>query len=699
MAKSVNEVKTWKSYKWSEYGYKRVCWKDFDYTLLTKYLSKTTNHRKGTFMDAVTMFDTETSKSYDPDDIDNHVVCWSHTIGAYNRPVVTIVGRTPSEFCLHIKKMLDARPGEKLVVYVHNLAYDWVFMRGFFFKFFKFPLQILATKPHYPIYIEFENGLILRDSLILSQCSLEKWADNMDVPDKKAVGLWDYDKYRDQGTPLSDDEWEYVEHDTLAGVECLIALKKVLRSKIYAMPYTATGINRKECRIRGKKKDAHDFFLKQALTWEQQITCELVYHGGFTHGNRHYIGVVNENVQGGDFQSSYPFIMCAYKVPGEKFAKYHNCMAAEILKQMDDYAFMTKLILRNVKVKYEIDMPIIQYSKAVKTVNAVCDNGRIIWADYVEIYVSEYTLDLIMKQYEIGAHACVEVQCAAKKYLPRWFTDYVFECYTDKCALKYRDPYDAVLYALSKSRVNSLYGLTVMHPVRDEIQEVYSGEDTGTYTVEVGDFETKYNEYVNLMSSIFCYQWGAWITEIAQYNLFKMGAMCDTWLYSDTDSVYGQGWHMDQVEAYNQDCLQRLRANGYDAVRVDGHEFILGTITFDKDSYYDTFKYLGAKRYAGRNHYDHRLHITVAGVPKKTGVACLHDNLDNFTTGFIFDGITTGKLTHTYNFCPEGIHIDEHGNEICDSINLTPCDYRLDSVYVEDIEDLEFEEVNIQIYE
>ena len=89
---------------------------------------------------------------------------------------------------------------------------------------------------------------------------------------------------------------------------------------------------------------------------------------------------------------------------------------------------------------------------------------------------------------------------------------------------------------------------------------------------------------------------------------------------------------------------------------------------------------LGSKRYAGRGADDHELHITVAGVPKKTGAKCLKDDLSNFCRGFIFDGETTGKLTHFYIFSDKGIYKDEFGNEIGDSIDLQPCDYELDAV-------------------
>ena len=107
---------------------------------------------------------------------------------------------------------------------------------------------------------------------------------------------------------------------------------------------------------------------------------------------------------------------------------------------------------------------------------------------------------------------------------------------------------------------------------------------------------------------------------------------------------------------------------------------------------------MGAKRYCGRCKADGRLHITVAGVPKKRGALCLKEDIKNFHPGFIFSGEITGKKTHVY-FIKDKIYIDKAGNETGDSISLIPCDYELDSVRVINWEELFNEEVNIQIYE
>ena len=70
-------------------------------------------------------------------------------------------------------------------------------------------------------------------------------------------------------------------------------LKDMLNKQIYAMPWTATGIPREECRKRGKQDNARDLFLKIApQDIELYTELEMVYHGGYTHANRYYVDEV-----------------------------------------------------------------------------------------------------------------------------------------------------------------------------------------------------------------------------------------------------------------------------------------------------------------------------------------------------------------------------------------------------------------------
>lgn len=683
-------------------------YKKFDFNILKhiSYLYPAGVGRRVSYNDAIIMVDTETSKKA-PDepfrDKDgsikyksgpNHIVAWTISIRAYQHNICTLYGRKPSTLSETMLRIHSAMAGMTTIFYIHNMPYDHYFMRRFWYRDYGTPVSQLNVKPHYPIYIEFGNGIIIKDSLILAQKKLEKWADDLDVEHKKELGKWDYDKLRDQNTPLSDDEKAYIEHDTLAGVECLDKTILGLNKKLYSVPYTATGIPREQTRKRGKKK-AHEHLIKIALSYEQYIKANTCYHGGYTHGNRHYVNTkITDTVQAYDFASSYPYILMCYKFPAENYIKIPDCKTDFILKYIEQYSFMFKFIAVNIRLKSDNEvMPALQFSKCIKTINAVNDNGRVLCSNYVEIYLTEWDLAVIADQYEWDKHICTDVERAAKDYLPRWFTDYVYECFSDKCTLKGGDK---VLYQIAKAKVNSLYGMCCQRNLRNDIKEDY---DTGEYIeVEPEDPEAKYNEYINKISTVLPYQWGCVVTAAAFYNVHQLAKCFRIPLYIDTDSCYGIDPNIDKINIYNEGCKEKLKANNYEPVNVNGREFWLGIAEHDGDNdTYTEFKFMGAKRYCGRCKADGKLHITVAGVPKTKGAETLKDNIDLFQSGFIFDGLLTGKKTHLY-FPADDIYIDERGNETGDSISLIPCDYKLDSVYDVDWQKLFDDTVEIQGY-
>lgn len=702
---NANAIWIWKNTK-----YELKYWSKFDYDILHHIdtIGKRGRGSNEQFNNIIIMADTETSKSginsmiklkdgavkYIP--LPNYVVIWTISLRAFDTNIVTLYGRKPSEFCECLAKIQESMQGQHTVVYMHNLAYDYIFLRKFLYAKFSFPVKQLNTKSHYPISISFDNGIEFRDSLILAQRSLEKWADDLNVKHKKAIGNWDYDLIRSQSTELSINELQYAEFDTLAGVECIDVLMKNLGKDISSIMYTATGIPRQQVRKLAYANRFKQKFDSMALSFQQYTKMLKVYHGGYVHGNRHIIDALLHCIRCFDFASSYPFCMLAFKYPMEKFTPINDISVLDILDTADNYAYMFKLTLIKPRLKSdENGMPTLQYSKCTYTLDEICDNGRILCAGMAEIYLNEIDLSVIVNDYDADAFIITECEFARKDYLPRWFTDYIFECFTNKTMLKGGDK---VAYAMAKSLVNSLYGMCVQQSVKDELQENYI---TGEYVPMMKNMEEEYNKYLNRKSSVLPYQWGVWVTSYAFRNLQKFADDClsdGLHAYSDTDSCYGSNWNMAAVEKYNNWCKSLLKANQYGAVMKDGREYWLGVAETDGNKdYYSEFKVQGAKRYCGRCVDDDELHITVAGVPKKSGAKCLKNDINNFTTGAIFDGITTGKKTHSYLYVNE-IYTDANGNECGDSIDLTPCDYKLDSVDEVDWTEFYEKEIEIQIY-
>ena len=705
-----------------------------------------------TYNDILCSADTETSKTgpakYNGKGEyiaqENIVVAWTFSARCEAGNICTVYGARPSDFVRFLEMVKAELCGERLFIFFHNLAYDWTFLELFLFARFGFPVNQLNTKPHYPISIEFGNGITLRDSLIIAQTKLEKWADDLDVEHKKAVGKWDYDRIRDQRGEFTEDELQYIEQDTLALVECLDKIMRQLRKHVYSIPLTCTGILREVVRTEGRKHNARDRFLRLAPSFELYNKLSLGYHGGYTHNNRHAAGWIWPDKEARDrgefptcydFASSYPHRMLVDKMPCERFRHVPDIMTRkEILRASEDTAFLFTFHAFGIVLKDPMEpMPYLQRSKCIYVSDVATDNGRILYAGEVSIVLTEIDLRIIDRQYKMIKHECTDVWLAGKRLLPKWYRDIVYKCFADKCILKKGDK---VAYNLAKAKLNSLYGLTVCRSIREEISEVY--EDQGD-DIKQGSFITKsqnakeaYQKYLDNNNTILSYAWGVWVTAYAAEALFDLGSCVrdrDTkkygkadsggiWLYSDTDSVYACGWDEEKLRAYNEKQIERLKKAGYGPVIVGDRKYYTGVAELDGE--YLEFKGLHSKCYAVRlkkpeENKDGSLKlgpdgkpidikITIAGVPK-SGQSVLNHSLDNFYTstrdqpGTIFPGSVTGKLTHYYIYRPE-IYIDERGIEYGNSIDLNTCDYEISPPTIEDfLKLIEREDVFLQVYD
>ena len=708
------------NYLKDNWHYKRYFFKDFNYNILQNTIVRKYNSwGNETYNDITMMIDTETSKKrkdvyetvtikhangkieeknvYQPND--NHVVIWTLSIRLFDLDIATLYGRKPSELIECIKNILSVLNGKYTLFYVHNLTYDYTFLRKFFFREFGFPVEQLNVKSHYPIQIKFENGLVLKDSLILAQRKLEKWAEDLDAPAKKQTGKWDYDKIRNQDTPVCEDELTYAEFDTLSGTQCIDILKKQLGKQLGNMPFTATGILRDELKKLASENKAKVLFNKIVPDFATYMFLVSMFHGGFVHGNKEYLeSNLLKDVQGYDFASSYIFCLLCCKYPITKFIDLDDDVvdADYIIRNSEDHAFMFTARFADIKLKDpDFPMPVLQFSKC-KTVNAINDNGRIIASQFLEVNTNEIDFKLIEKYYTWDKeHSIIfNVKTAKKGYLPDWFRNHLYKLFIDKTKLKGT----GILYGIQKGKLNAGFGLSVQRMDKMMFLEVFEDIiETNEHGVDIEYHEGMYKldnsippEEVYLKNikkrSVFLpYQWGVWTTSYALEHLFELGSCCKLWLYSDTDSVYGIGWNKKLVRKLNYKYRKMNEKAGFKAVNHKDKDYWLGVAETSLKDKYSEFKYMGAKRYCGRCKEDNKLHITVAGVPKSAANQ-LDDNILNFKKGFTFDGTRSGKKTHNYLFVDD-IYIDENGNETADSVDLSPCDYNLDVVEYHSLEE------------
>ena len=156
--------------------------------------------RKGiTYNDIIIMADTETSKKPLQKE-DNHIVAWSICFRAYHHNIATLWGQNPYEFCDMLAELRKNLAGREIYIYFHNLGYDWVFLRKFLIERMGEPDNQLNLKSYAPLFIKFSNGIVFKDSLVLAARKLERWAKDLDVEHKKALGKWDYNNIETKAT-------------------------------------------------------------------------------------------------------------------------------------------------------------------------------------------------------------------------------------------------------------------------------------------------------------------------------------------------------------------------------------------------------------------------------------------------------------------------------------------------------------------
>ena len=641
-------------------------------------------------------FDIETTSTYVSDTKFAFMYEW--TFGICDNKHIYF-GRDWEEFlclCNKLSKHLKLNANRRIVCYIHNMGFEFQFMR----KYFNF-INVFSTEERKPIKAISDLGIEFRDSYILSASSLDIVAKNLTYHKiSKLVGNLDYDLVRTKDTVLSEDELAYCNND----VEILLAyISEQIKAygDITKIPLTNTSRVRQFVRNNclytstSHKKSSKSKFTRYrnlmrelVLNGQQYAMLKRCFMGGFVHASLLHSGKVLCDADSIDFISSYPYVMISEKFPMSRPIKVDLSVEdfESLLKSDYGIMFNIKFYGLHSRLNYE---SYFSESKCETLDGALVHNGRVYEAKLLQTTITNVDFEIIRANYtwdniEIGT--CYKFYM---EYLPKPIIMSILELYNNKTTLKGVDGKEYE-YNIAKSMLNSVYGMMVTDIVREDI--IYNIEDC-SWVTDFSDTSkcvrdiSKYNKSIK---RFLYYPWGVWTTAYARRNLWC--AICsfgNDYVYSDTDSIkcINIDRHMDFINAYNDVVQKKLKQMcGFRKISyslcepktLNGIPKLIGTWEWEtKDNKYIKFKTLGAKRYMYQD--NDGLHITVAGVPKQ-GAVCLKNDLNNFCKDFIFDGNTTGKKSHFYIFSPEGIYTDEFGNEVGDSIDLEPCDYQLDSV-------------------
>ena len=601
------------------------------------------------------------------------IYCWQFAINGK-----VIFGRYINEFITLIDKLKKYTEYNKkhILIYVHNLPFEFQFIR----KYFKWD-KVFSIDIRKPIYAITE-GIEFRCSYILTNYSLAKLSEQLHIYKiKKLVGNIDYTRLISPKTHMTAAEIAYCIHDVL--VISAYIQECILKEKfIYNIPLTATGYCRRYTRNVCLYKQGYNKHNKEYSTLISSLTLDneeykqlhRCFMGGFTHASFIWSFRTMKNVDSFDFTSSYPYVLLSEKFPMSKGKKVKPKNKEEFEKYNKYYCTMFDVAYKNIREKPYINEHIISASKCFIKDGLILDNGRIVSADKIAITITNVDFEMIDKFYDYDSYKITNMIIYKKDYLPKELLKAIIKLYKDKTELKGVKGKEQE-YLQGKSLLNSVFGMMVTDISKDEI--IYDDE-WKTKEAEVSNDIERYNKS---KKRFLFYPWGVWCTAYARRNLmYGILEFGNDYIYSDTDSlkVKHAERHMNYINSYNKQCEIKLklmckyRGIDYDDLQpetIQGVKKPIGVWDYEtKDDPYIKFKTLGAKRYLTMQK-EAGYHLTVAGVNKKTALPYLIDEygehvFDKFDNALLIPEDSTGKLTHCYiDDLDEGIMIDDDGNK------------------------------------
>ena len=655
-------------------------------------------NKKVVYIDVESAFDIETTSTY----VDNEKVAFMYVfmlgIGL-NKQV--FYGRTWEEVLKTLKTISDfyeLNEEKRMVIYVHNLGYEFQFMR----KYFDW-LNVFSVSERKPIKALCSLGFEFRDSYILSGYSLANTAKNLhNYKIDKLVGNLDYSLIRTAKTKLTKKELNYCENDILI---VLAYIKEQMNQygDITKIPLTNTGRVRNFVRYscyyssKNHRKTSKGKYIRYRKIMGD-LTIDLpkynqlkrAFMGGFTHSSPNKTKMVIEGVDSIDFTSSYPTVMLAEKFPMSRGKELKFKTVKELKNAMNRYCLVFDVCFEGIsnKIGYESYIP---ESKCFKLVKPTINNGRIFSAKALTITITDIDFKIIEQVYSWDRLALKNVVGYVKNYLPKSIIESVLTLYEKKTTLKDVVGQE-VEYMLSKGMLNSVYGMCVTDFIKDN--HVYDDE----WGIEKVNPEEKIEDYNKSKTRFLYYPWGIWITAYARRNLWTgILNIKDDYVYSDTDSLKMTNYnkHINYINSYNKHITTKL-TNMMNYYKLDIKRLSPKTIEnkekpiglWDYEGHYTKFKTLGAKRYLIEQNGNYFL--TVAGLSKSNGIKHIIELCSNKSDGIFklfnddlyIPSEKTGKMTHTYLDFERRISItDLNGIETTlttlSSIHLENCDFTL----------------------
>lgn len=610
-------------------------------------------------------FDIETYSFYQEGEKMATMYVWTMDLNGF-----CFHGRTWEEFT-EVLERIDNLCGltannAQMIIYVHNLGYEFQFMRKFFRWDSVFARQ--ARKPMKAVTGPF----VFKCSWLLSGYALAKVADNLQhYKIQKLVGDLDYNIPRHSGTPLTDKELGYCYNDVII-IEYYIREEIERCGSIVNIPLTQTGYVRKmlkdtfypkarngipKLKARDHVINSMKYFSNLTIEPEEYKLLKRAYIGGFVHASAWKSNQILENVGSYDLTSAYPSKMAMEQFPVSKGRKVKPTSKQEFKYYLKHYCCVFDITFYNIREHFAFEH-ILSASKCWKIENAVTDNGRVVSADVIGTSITEVDLKSIVKFYRFSGFDIGEMYIYTRGYLPIEYIETILQLYEIKTSLKGIEGKEEE-YMHGKQLINSLYGMLVTDISPKPIE--YNGEWVDCEH-SIADDIREYNEQ---KKRVVYYPWGVYVTAYTRQSVYQaiLEAKNDH-AYTDTDSekLQNPDKHKAFFDKFNRVIDMKIKAvcahynldsSRFSPVDKYGKPHTLGY--WDFEGYYALFKTLGAKRYLVKGS-DGRYSLTISGVHKQQGVCFLQtfrSPFQAFSPDLEFPPEYSGKNTLTYidNWC------------------------------------------------
>lgn len=565
---------------------------------------------------------------------------------------LVIIGHSWEEFTSlleRLQRIYTLRDSTRIIVWVANLSFEFQF-----FRHWVNVTDIFAKEKRQPLQVVVNNCIEFRDCLAISGGSLSQLAKDY-TKTQKLVGDLDYNilRNRTDGENLTPEELAYCVNDVVILSEFS---EFIFTHYIYNgfLPLTKTGILRRKVKDKVKAHPQKQVIynrIRSSFPNKDFYTLLMnwCFRGGYVHANAYHTGQIIENVFSIDFTSSYPSVMFKDYMPTSNFYRDENTTISHYLELNKTYCTIAHITFYNIKATTPHSIE--SKNKIISYDGAIWDNGRLQSAERITVIITELDFLNYCDFYQWDNMQIHDLFYSARGKLPKYFLSILGQEYERKAALKKNGQSKTKEYAISKSIVNSAFGLTVTRMNESDI--TYNNDEWGE-TLENFDYSKEVRKAVLLP------QWGVYICAHSRrrllsivYQIDKDNTIGDV-LYNDTDSIKLRNFdkYKHIIEDYNEKERQANRTIcdtfGYDFSLFDD----LGTFEIENHGKpYGRFKTLGAKRYI--TEYNGEYEITISGLPKTSITKyCSRIGCDVFE--FFNDDMTlelddSQKLTTKYN--------------------------------------------------